>query len=46
MPTAQVNGIDIEYVTEGDPTSPPMLLVMGLGAQLIDLARGLRGHPP
>jgi pimeloyl-ACP methyl ester carboxylesterase len=35
MPTAHVNGIDIEYVTEGDPSNPPLLLVMGLGAQLI-----------
>ena len=34
MPTAHVNGIDIEYVTEGDPDHPPLLLVMGLGAQL------------
>ncbi len=34
MPTAHVNGIDIEYVSEGDPAHPPMLLVMGLGAQL------------
>ena len=35
MPTAHVNGIDIEYVTSGDPADPPLLLVMGLGAQLI-----------
>jgi pimeloyl-ACP methyl ester carboxylesterase len=34
VPTALVNGIEIEYVTEGDPADPPMLLVMGLGAQL------------
>jgi pimeloyl-ACP methyl ester carboxylesterase len=34
VPTAHVNGIDIEYVTEGDPAAEPMLLVMGLGAQL------------
>jgi len=34
VPTAHVNGIDIEYVAEGDPANPPMLLVMGLGAQL------------
>ena len=42
VPTAHVNGIDIEYLTEGDPSDPPLLLVMGLGAQLIDLARGIR----
>jgi len=35
VPTAHVNGIDIEYVTDGDPADPPFLLVMGLGAQLI-----------
>jgi pimeloyl-ACP methyl ester carboxylesterase len=34
VPTAHVNGIDIEYVTEGDPADPPLLMVMGLGAQL------------
>lgn len=34
MPTAHVNGIDLEYVTEGDPSDPPLLLVMGLGGQL------------
>jgi len=34
VPTAHVNGIDIEYVTEADPANEPMLLVMGLGAQL------------
>ena len=42
MPTAHVNGIDIEYVTEGDPADPPLLLVMGLGGQLIAWPRGLR----
>ena len=35
MPTAHVNGIDLDYVTEGDPANPALLLVMGLGAQLI-----------
>ena len=35
MPTAHVNGIDIEYVTQGDPSDPALLMVMGLGAQLI-----------
>ena len=34
MPRAHVNGIEIEYVTEGDPSDPPLLLVMGLGGQL------------
>src|ERR1700684_2890954 len=35
VPTAHVNGIDIEYATSGDPADPALLLVMGLGAQLI-----------
>jgi pimeloyl-ACP methyl ester carboxylesterase len=35
VPTAHVNGIDMEYVTHGDPGDPALLLVMGLGAQLI-----------
>ncbi|MGO8827052.1 MAG: alpha/beta fold hydrolase [Acidimicrobiales bacterium] len=40
MPTAHVNGIDIEYVTDGDPAAPSLLLVMGLGAQLITWPQG------
>lgn len=40
MPQAHVNGIDIEYVTDGDPADPPLLLVMGLGAQLIAWPEG------
>ena len=35
MPTAHVNGVDLEYVTQGDPSDPALLLVMGLGGQLI-----------
>ena len=35
MPTAHANGIEIEYETSGNPADPPLLLVMGLGAQLI-----------
>jgi pimeloyl-ACP methyl ester carboxylesterase len=38
--TAQINGIEIEYVTEGDRSDPPMLLVMGLGGQLIAWPQG------
>lgn len=34
MPTASANGIQIEYDTFGDAGAPPVLLVMGLGAQL------------
>jgi pimeloyl-ACP methyl ester carboxylesterase len=33
--TAQSNGIEIAYETHGDPADEPLLLVMGLGAQLI-----------
>jgi pimeloyl-ACP methyl ester carboxylesterase len=35
VPTAHANGIDIEYATHGDPADPVLLLVMGLGGQLI-----------
>jgi pimeloyl-ACP methyl ester carboxylesterase len=31
---AQANGIEIEYETFGEPTDPPVLLIMGLAAQL------------
>lgn len=34
MPQVQANGITIEYETHGDPAHPPLLLIMGLGAQL------------
>lgn len=32
--TAPANGIEIAYETHGDPADEPLLLVMGLGAQL------------
>jgi pimeloyl-ACP methyl ester carboxylesterase len=35
MPTAHVNGIAIEYEEHGDPAGRPLLLIHGLGAQLI-----------
>lgn len=47
---APVNGIDIAYETFGSPSDPPVLLVMGLGTQMIawpdPLCEGLaaRGH--
>jgi pimeloyl-ACP methyl ester carboxylesterase len=34
MTAATANGISIEYATTGDPGHPPLLLIMGLGAQL------------
>ncbi len=35
MPKANVNGIEIEYETIGDPISKPLLLIAGLGSQLL-----------
>ena len=35
MPRARANGIEIEYETFGDPADPTLLLVMGLGGQMI-----------
>src|SRR5712692_3271976 len=40
MPRARANGIDIEYEEFGDPKAPPMLLVTGLGAQMISWDEG------
>jgi pimeloyl-ACP methyl ester carboxylesterase len=39
--TATSNGIEIVYETIGDPSDPPLLLVMGLGMQLIHWDRNL-----
>src|SRR6185436_2748964 len=50
MPRAAANGIEIEYDTFGDSSAPPLLLIMGLGAQMIlweeDFCRALadRGY--
>ncbi len=35
MPNVTANGIQIEYDTFGDSSAPPLLLIMGLGAQMI-----------
>ncbi|HEY1456099.1 MAG TPA: alpha/beta fold hydrolase [Candidatus Dormibacteraeota bacterium] len=35
MPRAKANGIELEYETFGDRADAPLLLIMGLGAQLI-----------
>ncbi|HSS94155.1 MAG TPA: alpha/beta hydrolase [Candidatus Dormibacteraeota bacterium] len=35
MPRLRANGIDIEYELFGDPQAAPLLLVTGLGAQMI-----------
>ena len=34
MAAITANGITLEYETHGDPANPPLLLIMGLGAQL------------
>ena len=34
MPQIAANGLTFEYETYGDPAAPPLLLIMGLGAQL------------
>jgi len=40
VPKAKANNIEIEYETFGDPSSKPLLLVMGLGAQMIAWLEG------
>jgi pimeloyl-ACP methyl ester carboxylesterase len=41
MPRAHGNGVEVEYETVGDPAGRPLLLVQGLGAQLISVEDGL-----
>ncbi|WP_127508255.1 alpha/beta fold hydrolase [Actinoplanes solisilvae] len=36
MPDVRANGVDLRYETVGNPDDPALLLIMGLGAQLID----------
>src|SRR4051794_15261080 len=35
MPCARANGIELEYETLGDPHDPALLLITGLGAQMV-----------
>ncbi|HEY2774582.1 MAG TPA: alpha/beta hydrolase [Candidatus Binatia bacterium] len=35
MPRTASNGVEIEYESFGEPGNPPLLLIMGLGAQMI-----------
>lgn len=42
MPRAEANGISVYYETCGDPAGKPVLLLMGLGAQLIRWPEELR----
>jgi pimeloyl-ACP methyl ester carboxylesterase len=50
MARARSNGIELEYEVIGNPADPPVLLIMGLGAQLISwddefvLGLARRGH--
>jgi len=45
MPQITANGLTLEYDEHGDPAAPPLLLVMGLGAQMtlwpIEFVEGL-----
>ncbi len=36
MPDVRANGIDLRYETLGNPDDPALLMIMGLGAQLVD----------
>jgi pimeloyl-ACP methyl ester carboxylesterase len=42
MPRVSANGIEIEYEEEGDPQGRPLLLVNGLGGQLVAWAPEMR----
>jgi pimeloyl-ACP methyl ester carboxylesterase len=43
MPRAKANAVELEYDTLGDPADPTVLLVMGLGTQLIGWPLGFCG---
>ena len=40
MPRVTANGLELEYDTFGDPTDPPLLLIMGLSAQMTNWPEG------
>lgn len=40
VPRASANGIELEYDTFGDPTGVPLLLIAGLGSQLVSWDEG------
>ena len=48
MPTTTANNLTLHYDEHGNPDDPPMLLVMGLGAQMtlwpMELVEALSGH--
>jgi pimeloyl-ACP methyl ester carboxylesterase len=41
MPNIDVNGVSLHYEERGDPSAPPLLLVMGVGAQMVHWPEGL-----
>ena len=41
MPKASVNSVELEYETFGDPARPAVLLISGLGSQLLGWSEGL-----
>lgn len=44
MPNVLANGTRIEYVSNGDPNHPPVLLIMGLGLNLLAWPEALVRH--
>lgn len=42
MARVTANGIEIEYEETGDPADPPLLMVMGIGSQLINWPMPMR----
>jgi pimeloyl-ACP methyl ester carboxylesterase len=40
MPRVTANGLELEYETFGDPTDPPLVLIMGLSAQMTTWPEG------
>ena len=40
MPRVTANGLELEYETFGDPTDPPLVLIMGLSAQMTNWPEG------
>lgn len=40
MPRVQTGGVELEYEAVGDPGARPLLLVQGLGAQLVSVEEG------
>lgn len=43
---AKANGIEIVYDTFGDTTSAPLLLIMGLGGQMIEWEKNFVRNSP